>query len=205
MTIYAILSLAFAVLLLASSPGPGVFAVVARALSSGFRPALIVVAGIVLGDLVYLLFAILGLAFVAQMMGEFFSAIRIAGGLYLVWLGIRMWRSTPGAEDEQATARDETELEYFSGGLLITLSNPKVILFYCGLLPTFLDLTKLGTVDLVVAATVVSVVLGTVLAVYAWLASSARRMFSSQRAVKRLNRAAGGLMATAGAAIAARS
>ncbi len=85
------------------------------------------------------------------------------------------------------------------------LLNPKVILFYCGFLPTFLDLSALTIVDLTFVVAIITAVLSGVLITYAYLASRARRMFTTKRAVKRLNRAAGGVMVAAGVAIAVRS
>ena len=93
----------------------------------------------------------------------------------------------------------------FATGLAITLSNPKVILFYCGFLPTFLDLSALTLIDLVIVVTIITIVLGCVLGTYAFLASRARRMFTNQQALRRLNRAAGGVMVATGVAIAFRS
>ncbi len=90
-------------------------------------------------------------------------------------------------------------------GLVITLSNPKVILFYCGFLPTFLDLSALTLIDLVIVVTIITLVLGCVLGTYAFLASRARRLFTNQLAVRRLNRTAGGVMMAAGITIAVRS
>jgi threonine/homoserine/homoserine lactone efflux protein len=85
------------------------------------------------------------------------------------------------------------------------LSNPKVILFYCGFLPTFLDLSALTIFDLALVAVIITLVLSGVLTTYAYLASRARRIFTNERSVKRLNRAAGGVMVAAGVAIAVRS
>jgi threonine/homoserine/homoserine lactone efflux protein len=80
-----------------------------------------------------------------------------------------------------------------------------VILFYCGFLPTFFDLSTLTIIDLAFVVVIITAVLSGVLTTYAYLASRARRMFTNQRAVKRLNRAAGGVMVAAGVAIAVRS
>ena len=66
MTIYSAIGFSIAMLILAASPGPGVFATVARALASGFRPSLAVIIGIVLGDVIYLLFAAFGLSMVPE-------------------------------------------------------------------------------------------------------------------------------------------
>jgi threonine/homoserine/homoserine lactone efflux protein len=80
-----------------------------------------------------------------------------------------------------------------------------VILFYCGFLPTFLDLFALTLIDLAIIVTIITIVLGCVLGTYAFLASRARRMFTNQLAIRRPNHAAGGVMVATGVAIAIRS
>jgi threonine/homoserine/homoserine lactone efflux protein len=192
-------------LILAASPGPGVFATVARALASGFRPALAVICGIVLGDIIFLLFAALGLSMVARLLGSMFVVIKICGGAYLIWLGIKIWLKKPQPVSGARDPDSRSQWENFVGGLIITLSNPKVILFYCGFLPTFLDLSSLTAIDLAIVVIIITAVLTGVLGTYAYLASRARKIFSSQRSVQRLNRAAGSVMVAAGVAIAVRS
>ncbi len=204
MTPLSTLSFALAMLVLAASPGPGVFATVARSLSSGFRPALTVVAGIILGDIIFLLFAIFGLAILAQTLGDFFIIIKLFGGGYLIWQGIKIFfskASLSAAETQGSSSKSGN----FLSGLFITLGNPKVILFYCGFLPTFFSLPALTLADIFIIITVIATVLLGVLGSYAWLASSARQLLKTPRQTKRLNRIAGGIMVTAGAVIASRS
>ena len=205
MTIYSAIGFSVAMLVLAASPGPGVFATIARALASGFRPSLAVILGIVLGDVIFLIFAAFGLSIVAQALGNMFFIVKICGGAYLIWLGVRIWLKKPEPVSENQNQNIHSHWGNFASGLVITLSNPKVILFYCGFLPTFLDLSALTLIDLVIVVTIITVVLGCVLGTYAFLASRARRMFTNQKAVRRLNRAAGGVMVAAGVAIATRS
>lgn len=204
MTLLSTLSFALAILFLAASPGPGVFATIARALSCGFRPALAVVAGIILGDVIFLLFAIFGLALLAQTLGNFFIIIKLLGGSYLIWQGIMIFCSNAylaDAETKVTTSRTGN----FVAGLFITLGNPKVILFYCGFLPTFVSLSALTLVDIFIIIAVIATVLVAVLGTYAWLASSARQLLKTPRQMKRLNQTAGGVMVTAGVVIASRS
>ena len=205
MTIYSAIGFSVAMLVLAASPGPGVFATIARALASGFRPSFAVICGIVLGDVIFLLFAAFGLSMVARALGNLFFIVKICGGAYLIWLGVRIWLQKPEPVTGNQNQNIHSYWGNFATGLVITLSNPKVILFYCGFLPTFLDLSALTFLDLVIVVTIITVVLGCVLGAYAFLASRARRMFTNQQAVKRLNRAAGGVMVAAGIAIAVRS
>ncbi|MDR3043333.1 MAG: LysE family translocator [Desulfovibrio sp.] len=95
-------------------------------------------------------------------------------------------------------------LRTICGGLALTLGNPKVIVFYVGFLPTFVDLRTLdATGAALVAATTVGVV-GCVLGGYAVMAARARRMLSTPRATRLLHRGAGAVMVGTGAAIATR-
>lgn len=80
MTIEFTFAFALAMLVLAATPGPGVFASVAQALSSGFRSSIDVIAGIVVGDLLFLTLAIFGLSAVAYALGELFFIVKIMGG-----------------------------------------------------------------------------------------------------------------------------
>jgi threonine/homoserine/homoserine lactone efflux protein len=205
LTLYSAFGFAAAMLVLAASPGPGVFATTARAMASGFRPALAVIWGIVLGDIIFLLFAAFGLSMVARVLGNLFFMVKVCGGAYLVWLGIKIWLQKPELVQIHQNSTARSNWGNFVSGLVITLSNPKVILFYCGFLPTFLDLSALTIIDLALVAAIITLVLSGVLTTYAYLASRARKLFSNERAVKRLNRAAGGVMVAAGVAIAVRS
>ena len=205
MTLYSAFGFAVAMLVLAASPGPGVFATTARAMASGFRPALAVIWGIVLGDIIFLLFAAFGLSMVARVLGNLFFLVKICGGAYLVYLGVKIWLQKPELVLSHQNSASRSKWGNFVSGIIITLSNPKVILFYCGFLPTFLDLSALTIIDLALVVVIITAVLSGVLITYAYLASRARRMFTNERAVTRLNRAAGGVMVAAGVAIAVRS
>jgi len=198
MDLFSLFALSFALFILAASPGPGVFATVARALASGFQPALFLIAGIVMGDILYLLFAVFGLYTIAQVLGDLFFVARFFAGAYLVWLGIKIWSSGPSSLKPDATGNEKSFFKNFLGGLFITLSNPKVILFYCGFLPTFVDLSVLNPLDMGAVIGIVTLVIGGVLILYAFLAASARRLFEGETALRRLNRAAGGVMISTG-------
>lgn len=205
MTLESILALCLALAVLAATPGPGVFATISRSLASGFGPGLVTVCGIVIGDLVYLSFAVFGLAVAAHLLGDFFVIVRVGGGLYVVWLGWRMWTAEVVAIAERPDGASQGALRDFTGGLVITLGNPNVILFYAGFLPTFLDLGALTPWDGAVLVGCVMVVIGGALALYAALAARARRLFRSPRAVRRLNRCSGGMMMGVGMVVATRA
>ncbi len=205
MTLYSAIGFAAAMFVLAASPGPGVFATTARALASGFRPAIAVIVGIVAGDIIFLLFAIYGLSMVAKVLGNFFVIVKICGSVYLIFLGVKIWFSKPKFEAHRNDHFSGTLWGNFISGLVITLSNPKVILFYCGFLPTFLDLSSLTIMGVAIALAIVTMVLASVLMTYAFMASRARLMLTHAKSIRRMNRAAGSVMIAAGVAIATRS
>ncbi len=204
MTIFSILGLAGAMLLLAITPGPGVFATVARALASGFKHASLVVAGIVVGDLIFLLLAIYGLSAMADVLGSFFTVVKYLGGTYLIWIGYKIWTAEPNKTVIEGVKELSWKSNFFSG-LAITLGNPKVILFYLGFLPTFVNLSALSTFDVVIIAIVVSVVLGGVMLGYAYSATRAKQLFKSEKTERKMNRIAGGVMMTTGTVLIAKA
>lgn len=184
---YALLALAcFAAM---ASPGPGVFAVVTRSLVIGTRQCLGFIAGMVLGDLCLLALAMFGVAAVIGHFEHGYTALKLLAAAYLVYLGWRSWTAPVQAPDGSAPPPARAAGEVFSG-LVLTLSNPKTVLFYVALLPTVLQAGSRGLQDFVPIAGVVAGVLAAVMLLYSALASSARRYFRQPRALRLLNRAA---------------
>jgi threonine/homoserine/homoserine lactone efflux protein len=185
-------------------PGPGVAAVVARALGGGFWGAFPMVLGILAGDLIYLVFALFGLAAIATWFGPIFTVIRWGGALYLLYIAWQFWTARPGTEQIGARSA-ESPWRTFLSGLALTMGNPKTIVFYLALLPTVIPLdqpvTALGFTELVAIVVVVLLIIG---CAYAALAAAAREFFTSSRAIRRLNRTAAGIMATAAVLVVAR-
>jgi threonine/homoserine/homoserine lactone efflux protein len=188
----------------AASPGPGIAAIVARVLGRGSKEAIPFSIGIALGDVVWLTFAVLGLATLAQAFHEIFLVVKYAGAAYLLYLAYKIWTAPVVARDVEAQAGTEHPAKLLFGGLALTLGNPKTIVFYLALLPTILDLTRitvLGYAELVGAT--LSVV-GVVFAGYIVLAARARQLFATPMAIRILNRTTGALLAGAAAAVASR-
>ena len=203
MTPESLIALVVAIAIFSASPGPAVFAMVARTLASGFWPGALFLLGCVAGDVFYLLLAIFGLTFVANVLGEIFIVIKFAGAAYLIWLGIKLWRSesvVSGAE----TSQPINKFRGLGEGLLVTLASPKAILFFGALLPTFLDIQSLSSTDVSVVVPIVAIGITSVNMVYVVAAARARYLFRSQRAVRWLNRSTGSLMVGTGVVLANR-
>ncbi len=202
MTIEAAIGLIFALFVFCALPGPGVFAITARSLASGFQPALSLAVGMAFGDLFYVVVAMFGLAAIGQILGEFFIIVKMIGAAYLIWIGIRMWIKQPISFGEVNVRPASNFRKNFLIGFAISIGNPKVILFYLGFLPAFMDLTRLNAMDVLVVTTLVAVVITGTLAMYAYTASHIGRLFKSRRAVSRLNKGAGAVLIGTGLVIA---
>lgn len=205
MTLTAILTYAAALGIAAAIPGPGITAVVARALGSGFRPAFAMSLGLVVGDLVWLTAVVLGLALLAQTFGFAFMAIKWLGVAYLAWLAWKFWSEGIDPEKVEARSGRRDFLSNFVAGLTLTLGNPKTMIFYVAITPTLVNLQTLTLADYGVLVSVTVVVLLVVLVPYLALAAKARGFLSSPRGLKYLSRGAATFLAGAAAAIAARS
>jgi threonine/homoserine/homoserine lactone efflux protein len=195
MDIFTLLTFTVAYAIAVLVPGPGVAAVVARALGGGFRGAFPMVLGILAGDLVYFIFAVFGLAAVAHYFGPVFVVIRWAGAAYLLFVAYKFWTARPGAE--QMKPKSESGLKTFLAGFSLTMGNPKTIVFYLAILPTVIPLDKMTPLAFAELTFIVVVVLLIIGCGYALLASAAREFFKSPKALGRLNKTAGAMMATA--------
>jgi threonine/homoserine/homoserine lactone efflux protein len=206
MTPAAFLALSTVVLVAALTPGPAVTAIVARAITDGLRPAMAINAGVVTGDLLFLMLAIAGMAAAARAMGDLFEVLRVAGAAYLVWQGFAYWRTRP--RSTPATGRTGTHERHFwrnyAAGLLLMFGHVQAMLFYAALLPGFVDLSTLGEADLLLLVAMLVVVIGGVNTGYALLASRARGFFADERAQLALRRVAGTLMFAAAALVVSR-
>lgn len=193
-----------ALLIAAVSPGPGIAAIIARVLGRGPDGAVAFTAGMTLGDIIWLSCAIVGLAALANSFYGVFVAIKWAGIAYLLYLAYRLWTAPVSAGEVAPDSRPEHPVRLFLAGLALTLSNPKTMIFYLALLPTIIDLTRISLLGYFELVSVTIAILAIVFGSYIYLAVRARRLFTSPRAIKTLNRASGTAMAGAAVAIATR-
>ena len=186
MTIATIAAYALALFVVALIPGPGITALVARALGTTFAESVGMAIGIVLGDIVFLTAVVLGLSVVAQTFGFVFLVIKYAGAAYLAWMAWKIWKSGIVRTDVQAAKRANV-FQALISGLMVTLGNPKAMLFYLALVPTLIDITAITFTDYAKLIAVTVVVLLVVTIPYIALASKARDLLRHPKALKRLN------------------
>ena len=189
----------------AAIPGPGIAALVGRALGTGFWRTLPMLTGLVLGDLTYLLLAVAGLAVIAKMFAGIFLVVKIGGALYLAFLAWKFWSSGITVTEAQAETGVRDGIASFFAGLALTLGNPKTIVFYLAITPVVIDLQTVGVADFAALALVTVIVLYVVLLPYLALAARARAALKNPRALKFVNRTAALAMAAAAGWVVARA
>lgn len=182
-------------------PGPVWVALVARALSGGMRGAWPLAVGVALGDLLWPLCAILGLAWVLSVYGDLLTALRWIAAAVFVAMGLLLIRKpavTPGTDSRLTRPGIWAG---FSVGVAAVIGNPKAILFYMGFLPGFFDLSRVTVADIVAILAISAIVpmIGNLL--LALFLDRARSLLQSPAALRRMNLGAGVLLVLVGLVI----
>lgn len=196
MTFESACSFFLAIVIFGVTPGPGTFAILARALVRGAAACFFLALGMAISDIIYLVLACYGLAALAGHFGAAFTVVRLAGALYLFYLGFKLWRSA--RQVLPAAGAPKRAGASFVQGFLISASNPKVILFYIAFLPTFVDVGALTGADVALAAllTLIGLLLGLMLVAAG--AATARRLLDSPHGQRLLSLVSGTVMIGAG-------
>ncbi|NOZ10789.1 MAG: LysE family translocator [Gammaproteobacteria bacterium] len=177
----------------ASIPGVSVLAVSARSAASGFIHGAFTTLGIVVGDIIFILLAILGLSVLVETMGSLFVFVKYLGAIYLVYLGWVLWRSKSEAVETEG-AVGSSLLSSFMTGLFITLGDQKAILFYFGIFPAFFDLSVMSYFDVGIIIVITVVAVGGVKIGYAFMASKSKLFLLGPRARVKMSKIAGCVM-----------
>jgi threonine/homoserine/homoserine lactone efflux protein len=176
---------------LALLPGPNVTLLIANGLRYGTRAALINLAGTQLGLAIVIGIVAVGLTTMMATMGYWFDWVRFAGAAYLVWLGVKLIREPAQGVDTEAPPPPRGG--FFLQGLLVLLSNPKVLVFFGAFIPQFMNMEADHWPQVVVLGGTFMAAAGLTDLAYALLAGRARRFFSVRR-TRLMSRLSGGFM-----------
>ena len=198
MNIYESIMLFFILATLAALPSTSVALVVTRSATLGVADGIAVTSGIVVGDLVFVLLALLGLSVIAKTLGNLFLTIKYLGGAYLIWIGITLWLS-PNKTSMAVKQRPLRSLMgSFLAGLFLTMGDVKAIIFYISLFPLFIGSKSVDLTDIGIILTITIVAVGSVKITYAVLATTIARTHLNQAVTTILKRIAAGCMIGAG-------
>lgn len=184
---------------LALVPSTSVALVVARSSTAGFLNGGAVAAGIVVGDLIFVFLAVLGMAALAEVMGSLFLILRYLAGAYLIWFGINLLKAKSSSQVEASSRSASTLSASFLSGLILTLGDVKAILFYASLFPAFVDLATIKTSDIATIVVMTIVAVGGVKMGYSYIARKVVSFARGLRAERAVKVTAGSFMVGAGA------
>jgi threonine/homoserine/homoserine lactone efflux protein len=198
MNIEMLIAFTIGMIILAASPGPGVFATVSTAITFGFRASMYLLGGLVLGDVIFLILALAGMTAISKMMGELFFIIKIAGGIYLIYLGIKLFKKNITVTDG-VKIKDVNNINTLFSGLFVTMGNPKPILFYACVVPTIINIKEVHLFEALAMIGVIISVSFLVIGAYCYIASKSKKLLIRGRINNKLNKAAGFVLCTTGA------
>ena len=196
MELHVYIAFVAATTIMIALPGPSVLLTVAHSISFGWKYGIYTVAGATMGIAVQLIIAAAGMASILNIVAQAFEWLRWAGAVYLVYLGIRQWRSAnKPLEIDTSTVSGKN---VFVQGLVTTIFNPKSLIFIAAFLPQFINTSyPLGLQFICIVPTFL-VITFTVTSVWALVAGKLRGFLKSRRALKSVSRTSGGLMILAG-------
>src|SRR5262245_41310851 len=199
MTIETWLAFSAASAVLLIIPGPTILLVISYALGQGMRTALPVAVGVALGDFTAMTLSMLGVGALLATSSLLFGILKWAGALYLVWLGLQLWRAGGSHDAVPIRAPSPRMVRH---AWLVTALNPKSLTFFVAFLPQFIDRSaSFWTQMLIVESTFLTLAFANAVA-YGLVASRARSLMASRRAVSAFNRLGGSLLISAGIAAA---
>jgi threonine/homoserine/homoserine lactone efflux protein len=180
-----------AAVVLAITPGPGIFYVLARTLAGGRREGIQSALGTFFGGLFHVVAAALGVSAVLAASAVAFHTVKYAGAAYLVWLGIRMIRTRHAEMPADAAV---SSLGSFRQGILTEALNPKTALFFLSFIPQFISAGRGHVFLQFIVLGAVSVLLNTVAdLVVVFMAAPLERKLKSNARFRRRQRVASGL------------
>jgi threonine/homoserine/homoserine lactone efflux protein len=199
MEFHLYLAFVVATMIMIALPGPSVLLTVAHSISFGWQHALSTVAGATVGIAVQLMVAAIGLTSLLNVVADAFDWLRWAGAAYLVYLGVRQWRSASEPPEIDTTSVSRTNL--FVQGLVITIPNPKSLIFIAAFLPQFIDAARPLGLQFALIVPTFLVITFAVTSVWALVAGKVSGFLQGRRAFTSVLHAAAGLMIIAGAGL----
>ncbi|GLH75094.1 RhtB family transporter [Bradyrhizobium sp. SSBR45G] len=189
-----------AALVVALTPGPGIFYIVARTLAGGRAEGLASSVGLGLGGLVHVVAGAVGLSALVMASAHAFTALKIAGAVYLIWLGIKTFREARIAAPAEVTTTGSQRA--FREGIIVEALNPKTAAFFLAFIPQFVDPAGHVAAQFIVLG-LISVALNTSvdLIVTVWAAKARHGIVRRPSLVTRMRRASGAVMCGLGGAL----
>ncbi|WP_347331741.1 LysE family translocator [Marinimicrobium locisalis] len=182
-------------------PGPGVLMTISNAAQNGWPSSMAGVLGISLGVLIVAAISATGVGVILAKSALAFSVVKYLGALYLIYLGIKIWK-TKDQENLRYPASKASGSRHFYEGILVSLSNPKSIVFFVSIFPQFINPSESYLSQLALLSLTFSTLILFIHMIYTFLAIWFRAKFFKQKGMHLLNKACGGLLVSFGVGLA---
>ncbi len=179
-------------------PGPTILTVISYSLAQGRRAQLPLVAAVALGDSTALVVSLLGLGTLLAASAFWFTVVKWVGGLYLLYLGVKLLRAGISPATLVASAAPGSRWRLFANTYLVTALNPKGIVFFVAFLPQFIQPGAAVAPQLWILAGTFVALAAVNATLYAVFAGAAGRLLASPRAQRGFHLAGGSLLSAAG-------
>lgn len=197
LSIETAIALVIATAILGLSPGPAVFATVARSIVLPFRKTALFILGIIFADFIFAFAAMSGVSLLFKQNEIYFWILKLLGGGYLIYLGVKGLISKSSILEIKSVA-PEKGWRLFGSGFLLTAGNPKDLLFFVSFLPAFVDLQRVETLQMIVVATLIALTFTGTLSFYALLVRGVERWLNNPKVIWGLDKLASGILIIVG-------
>ena len=179
-------------------PGPTILLVISQSISHGRRAVVPLVTGVTLGDFTAMTLSLLGLGAILAASAALFSVLKFIGAGYLIYLGLKLWRSNPEKHEISGPATKASNRSLFKGTFAVTALNPKSIAFFVVFLPQFINPQVLAAPQLIVLGATFLLLASINATLYAVFAGHLRDTMDSSRVRRWFNRCGGSALVGAG-------
>ena len=182
-------------------PGPSVFLIIVRSMTSNLSQGLITIGGIVFANIIFIMFVVYGVGSLVASMDGLYKIIKFSGSAYLFWLGVKLLSSKAKTVEIEEVAESSWSANFIAG-FIVTISAPRAILFYVSFLPNVIDLNKAKVPDVLLLMLIAAIAVGGAKLPYALLAYKSSLFLQEEKPKRVMNVLAGVVMLLIGCAVA---
>ena len=182
-------------------PGPSVFLIIVRSMTSNLSQGLITIGGIVFANIIFIIFVVYGVGALVASMDGLYKIIKFSGSAYLFWLGVKLLMTKAKMVEIEEVVESSWKANFIAG-FIVTISAPRAILFYVSFLPNVIDLNKAKVPDVLLLMLIAAIAVGGAKLPYALLAYKSSLFLQEEKPKRVMNVLAGVVMLLIGCAVA---
>ena len=182
-------------------PGPSVFLIIVRSMTSNLSQGIITIGGIVFANIIFIMLVVYGVGALVVSMDGLYKIIKFSGSAYLFWLGVKLLMTKAKMVEIEEVVESSWKANFIAG-FIVTISAPRAILFYVSFLPNVIDLNKAKVPDVLLLMLIAAIAVGGAKLPYALLAYKSSLFLQEEKPKRVMNVLAGVVMLLIGCAVA---